>query len=111
MSEKSAFVSPASLPWSETAYAGVRWKALHHDPVSGRSTFLLHLEPGASYPMHRHPEWEDYLVVEGGVTDGGAVREAGAFAHHPGGTAHRLYSERGCLLFVSLAAPVEILKE
>lgn len=111
MSEQSLFVSPSSLPWSETAFNGVRWKALHHDPVSGRSAILLRLEPGASYPMHRHPEGEDYLVVEGSVQDGGSLREAGTYVHHPGGSAHRLVSARGCLLFVSLAAPVEILKE
>jgi len=111
MNEQSNFVAPASLPWTETAYPGVRWKALHHDPVSGRSTFLLRLEPGTSYPVHRHPEWEDYLVVEGSVQDGGAVREAGTFVHHPGGSAHRLVSAKGCVLFVSLAAPVEMLKE
>jgi anti-sigma factor ChrR (cupin superfamily) len=111
MNESSFFVEPASLAWTETASHGVRWKVLHHDPVSGRSVFLLHFEPGASYPLHRHPEWEDYLVVDGAVQDGGAVREAGTYAHHPGGTAHRLVSPKGCLLFVSLATPVEILKE
>ncbi|MBZ5638583.1 MAG: cupin domain-containing protein [Acidobacteriia bacterium] len=111
MSEPSVFVAPTSLPWSETAFAGVRWKALHYDPVSGRSAFLLHLEPGASYPMHRHTEWEDYLVVEGSVQDAGALREAGTYVHHPGGSAHRLETAGGCLLFVSLAAPIELLKE
>jgi anti-sigma factor ChrR (cupin superfamily) len=111
MSEQTAFVAPESLPWVETAYHGIRWKVLHHDPVSGRSVFLLRFEPGASYPLHRHPEWEDYLVVEGSVRDGGTDREAGTFAHHPGGTAHRLVSPGGCVLFVSLALPVEILKD
>ncbi len=111
MSESSAFVDPSSLPWSETAYDGIRWKVLHHDPVSGRSAFLLRFERGASYPMHRHPEWEDYLVVEGSVRDDGAERHTGTFVHHPGGTAHRLVSTGGCVLLVLLALPVEILKE
>ena len=63
MSEQTSIVDPGSLPWSETAYRGVGWKILHHDPVSGRSVFLLRFEPGASYPMHRHPEWLFYDAI------------------------------------------------
>jgi anti-sigma factor ChrR (cupin superfamily) len=111
MSEPSVFVEPQSVAWSETAFPGVLWKALHHDPVSGRSAYFLRLEAGASYPMHRHPEGEDYLVVEGSVQDGAALRQAGTYVHHPGGSAHRLASAGGSLLFVSLAAPIELLKE
>lgn len=110
MSESSVFVVPATVPWIDTSSPGVRFKVLHHDEVSDRSSMLLHFEPGAVYALHRHPEGEEYLVLEGSVTDGGAERAPGTFVRHPGSSAHRLTSKNGCLLFVSLPRPIEILK-
>ncbi len=110
MSESSVFVVPSSLAWTETVSWGVRYKVLHHDDVSDRSSLLLEFAPGAAYALHRHPEGEEYLVLEGSVEDGGEVRGKGTYVRHPGSSAHRLKSREGCLLFVSLPQPIEILK-
>ena len=49
----SVFLDPASMPWEESAFPGIRSKTLYSDP-SGMCTLLLKLEPGAEVPLHEH---------------------------------------------------------
>lgn len=98
-----------ALPWRETPFAGVRWKKLHFDPQTGRSAVLLSFAPGSSYGAHRHPGVEQYLVLEGTLEDGGASYGERTFVHHPAGSVHRPSSEEGCLLYVTLDRPIELL--
>ena len=110
MNDESRYLDHASLPWRETSYPGVRWKKLHFDPASGRSSVLLSFAPGASYGNHRHPAGEQYLVLEGTLEDGGLSWGPGTFVHHPPGSEHRPSSPDGCLLFVTLDQPVQELE-
>jgi anti-sigma factor ChrR (cupin superfamily) len=103
------YVSSDTLPWRKTPYAGVSWKKLEFDPDSGRSAVLLRFEPGARYGSHRHPEGEQYLVLEGSLEDGGRSWGVGSYVRHPPGSVHAPRSAEGCLLFVSVARPVEML--
>ncbi len=98
-------------PWRESPYPGVRWKKLHYDPETGRSAVLLRFEPGASYGAHRHPEGEEYYVLEGSLEDGGRSYGAGTYVRHPAGSAHRPSSREGCLLLITLPRPIEILED
>lgn len=107
MSPGSLFVDPSSLPWRDSPYPGVRWKKLHFDPEGGRSAVLLRFDPGASYGSHRHPEGEEYLVLEGSLEDGGRTYGAGTYVRHSAGSVHQPRSREGCLLFVSLPKPIE----
>jgi anti-sigma factor ChrR (cupin superfamily) len=103
----SVVLDTAELPWRDSPYAGVRWKKLRYDPQSGRSSVLLRFEPGAAYGRHRHPEGEEYLVLEGSLEDGGRSYGAGTWVHHPPDSVHRPSSRQGCLLFVVLPRPIE----
>jgi quercetin dioxygenase-like cupin family protein len=76
--------------------------------ASGASAVLLRFEPGASYGAHRHPEGEQYFVIEGEVTDGADTWGPGSYVWHPPGSVHAPRSKQGCLLFVSLLKPIEI---
>lgn len=96
-----------ALPWRDTPHAGVSWKKLFFDPVSGHSAVLLRFLPGASYGAHRHPAGEEYLVLEGSVEDGAALAAEGTWVRHPAGSMHRPRSSEGCLLYVRLFAPIE----
>jgi len=104
---ESLIVASASLPWRDTPHAGVQWKKLAYDAETGRSAVLLRFEPGASYATHRHPEGEEYLVLEGSLEDGGKSYGAGTYVRHAPGSVHRPSSREGCLLFVSLPKPIE----
>ena len=108
MSAQSQVLDTSALPWRETPCPGVQWKKLHHDPASGRSAVLLRFEPGAAYAAHRHPGVEQYLVLEGSLNDGGETYGAGTWVHHPPGSTHRPSSTEGCLLYVTLDRPIEL---
>ena len=109
MARDSLMVDSGSLPWRESPYAGVRWKKLAFDPETGRSAVLLQFEPGARYGAHRHPQGEQYFVLEGALEDGGQTWSQGSYVDHPPGSSPTPSSEKGCLLFVTLAAPIEML--
>ena len=104
-------VDSRSLPWRDSPHPGVRWKKLEFDPASGHSAVLLHFRPGAIYGAHRHPEGEQYLVLAGSIRDGDATWGPGSYVHHPPGSTHQPRSDEGCLLFVSLPAPIEPLPD
>ena len=106
----SVYLAVDELAWRESPHAGVRWKKLRFDEATGRSSVILRFEPGASYGAHRHPAGEEYLVLEGSLEDGGRSYGAGTWVLHPPGSVHRPSSREGCLLFVSLAAPIEELE-
>ena len=107
MSAAGAVVDSMALPWRESPYVGVRWKKLFFDADSGRSAVLLRFEPGAAYGAHRHPAGEEYLVLEGSLEDGGRSYGKGTYVRHAPGSVHRPTSSEGCLLFVTLAEPIE----
>ncbi len=109
MKQNSSFLDTDSLPWRDTPYRGVSWKKLHYGPDG--STVLLRFEAGASYGAHRHPEGEEYLVLEGTLRDGADIWGAGTFVRHPPGSVHKPSSPAGCLIFVRLGAPIEDLEQ
>lgn len=107
-----ALVVPgAELPWRDTPCAGVSWKKLHFDAERGDSAVLLRFDPGAEYQAHRHPRGEEYLVLEGELVDGEGCWGPGTWVRHPPGSAHRPRSPVGCVLYVRLAAPIEVIAD
>ena len=97
-----------SRPWRAFPDApGVHYKVLRHHAERRGITLLLQFDPGAVYPTHRHPEGEEYFVLEGSVQDGAHSYGAHTFVYHPPGSAHRPASANGCTLLVNLPAPIE----
>ena len=92
---KSEFLDTEDLDWRESPYPGVLWKKLHYDPESGHSTVLLQFSPGAHYGTHRHPQGEEYLVLEGTLQDQGKSYGPGTYVYHPPGSVHRPRSAQG----------------
>ena len=111
MSPDTVYVDSHSLPWRESPSRGVRWKKLAFDPATGSSAVLLRFEAGARYGSHRHPQGEQYYVLEGSLEDGGQTWGPGSYVNHKPGSAHTPSSEAGCLLFVTLPAPIEMIGE
>ena len=107
MGDPGHYVDGSALPWRPSPYAGVEWKKLRFDPASGESSVLLRFAPGSRYGRHRHPGGEQYLVLEGSLQDGGRTWGPLSFVRHAPGSVHEPRSEAGCLLFVTLPAPIE----
>jgi len=87
--------------WVHTGVPGVDLKTLFKDRKSGRTTFLMRMEPGASFPAHRHGDDEQCLVLDGDVRWGELVYEAGDFVVMASETTHpRIHSVHGNLLLL-----------
>ena len=109
MTTESVHAATDALPWRESPYDGVTWKKLYFDAETGESAVLLKFEPGASYGAHRHPEGEQYLVLEGTIEDAGRTYGKGTYVRHGPGSVHKPRTAEGCLLFVTLPRSIEIL--
>lgn len=107
----SKFVTTAALDWREFDEApGVSFKVLKtHRPGNG-ATLLLRFAPGSSYPLHRHPDGEEYWVLDGELTDAGHAYGAGTYVHHPPGSAHRPASTTGATVLVFVPGGIERLE-
>jgi anti-sigma factor ChrR (cupin superfamily) len=97
-----------AIPWRDFEDApGVRFKVLRHHADRRGITLLLQFDAGVHYPVHRHPEGEEYFVLEGTLEDGGHEYGPGTYVWQPPGSAHRPSSRTGCTLLVVLPAHIE----
>lgn len=88
---------------------GVSKKALRSDEQTGESTMLLRFEAGATYPLHNHPGEEEVFVLEGDVKIGGHELRVGDYLYTPPEGKHAVSSRNGCLVFLTLTKPIEII--
>ena len=81
-------VQAGDADWFETGLPGIRAKVLAIDKVRELATLLIHAEPGAVYPSHRHHAPEECYVLGGSVVIDGRVLHAGDFHHADADTDH-----------------------
>jgi quercetin dioxygenase-like cupin family protein len=95
----------ADNTWRPLA-AGVAIKLLSRDPVRGRMTAFIRMQPGAMFDAHDHPQAEECLVLEGEISIGTHRLEAGDLHVAAAGTRHaRTCSPQGALLLVHAVLP------
>ncbi len=105
---KPEILDTAALAWRDfEAAPGVRFKVLRQHAGRRGITLLLQFDAGAHYPAHRHPEGEEYYVLDGTLQDGGREYGAHTFVWHPPGSVHRPASRTGCTLLVTLPQHIE----
>lgn len=75
-------------------------------PESGRSTSIVRLFPGASFPEHPHPGGEEFTVLEGTLSDEHGDYGAGTYIRNPVGSPQAPFSRTGCRLFAKLGQVV-----
>jgi len=109
------------LEWRTTRHRGVAWLPLHlaaEGEASRDATVLIRMEPGSSYPTHRHRGIEEVLVLAGGYRDELGEHRVGDYVRYPAGSEHTPVAlgdpdrPRGpenpvCLLFASARDGVE----
>jgi quercetin dioxygenase-like cupin family protein len=90
---------------------GVSVKVLRRDEQTGALTVLVRLEPGGTFPAHRHPAGEEVFVVEGQVRIGKDRLSQGDYLYAEPQSVHALSSEPGGTILVMLPKPAEIIEK
>jgi anti-sigma factor ChrR (cupin superfamily) len=87
--------------WIPLGGAGVEIKRLFQEKATGRTTYLVRMEPGAKLAPHRHTDVEQCLVLKGDIRWGEVAYEEGDFVVMGKGTEHpELHSVNGNLLLL-----------
>jgi len=71
---------------------------------------VLRYAPGASVPLHMHPDVEMILVLEGGQSDETGCYLAGDIAINAPGSQHSVTSDTGCVVLLVWSKPVVFLE-
>ena len=101
------FVRSKGVAWQELA-PGLSMKVLFHDAAAARTTMLLKLAPGGTLIGHRHPQVEEFYVLEGSCVCAGEFLQAGDYHRAEAGTVHPVTSsEQGCLALVMTSSKNE----
>lgn len=96
--------------WRDTGVPGVALRSLFVDQANDRITMLVRMEPGASYPSHRHGGVEECYVLEGDLAGPGFEMRSGDYQRLDGGTVHGdQFTRGGCLLFIVSSLHDELL--
>lgn len=87
--------------WRASGIPGIDLKLLFKDQATGRTTTLVRMAPGASYPSHFHHDDEQCLVLKGDVRWADQVFHEGDFVVTRKDSTHpRLGSATGNLLLI-----------
>ncbi|MEK7727032.1 MAG: cupin domain-containing protein [candidate division KSB1 bacterium] len=96
--------------WEKTGVDGVEVKQLFVDDKRGYVTMLVRMQPGSSYPSHRHAGFEECLVLHGDLSVGETTLRAGDYQRAAGGSVHVIQSTKaGCSLFIVSSQHDELL--
>jgi anti-sigma factor ChrR (cupin superfamily) len=101
----SIYVKPQDMQWEATQFPGISIKVLYEDKHKGEMTCLLKWEPGATLPMHQHPEIEQSYVIEGSFSDHDGICRAGEFVWRRVGSFHQTHSAEGAVLLAVYRKP------
>jgi quercetin dioxygenase-like cupin family protein len=101
----STYVKPQDMAWEPTQFAGISIKVLYEDKAKGEMTCLLKWAPGATLPMHKHPEIEQSYVIEGSFSDHDGICRAGEFVWRRIGSFHETHSAEGAVILAIYRKP------
>lgn len=108
----SVLIRAGEGEWQDGIVAGMRSKRLFLDEVAGRLTSLARMNPGASYPAHRHAGTEELYLLDGTLMVDGQVLGVGDFCCAPAGSSHlQARSDRGCTFILTASTRDELIPE
>lgn len=76
------------IPWRATRHEGIFLHSLRRDEATGDATVLIRMQPGCSYPAHRHKGVEEVLILQGGYRDARGAHRAGDYVLNEAGSSH-----------------------
>lgn len=100
-----------SIDWAATRYKGIFVNILRRDEQTGDATVLIRMQPGCSYPAHRHVGLEEVFILQGGYRDGHGERRAGEYILNEAGSAHSPVALDGedCIMLAIAHGGIELL--
>lgn len=79
----------------------ISWLPISYDRKKAEGSYLMRLQPGARTIPHEHPGFEEFVILDGELTDSdGHVFRTGDFVSFQPGTRHNSWTEPGCLIAV-----------
>ena len=104
----------SAIPWRATRHRGVHLHFLRRDETTGDSTVLIRMEPGCSYPAHRHHGIEEVFILQGGYRDQAGEHRAGDYLINEPNSDHRPVAlevpAEDCIMLAVAHGGIEILK-
>ena len=81
---------------------GMSWhKITYSKECGGQGTYVLKMEPGAKSLPHEHIGYEEFLMLDGELTDpDGKIFKKGDFISFEPGSKHSSHTINGCLVLV-----------
>ena len=81
---------------------GMSWHKISYDKQNGGyGTYILKMEPHAKSLHHIHTGYEEFLMLEGELTDlDGKIFKKGDFVTFEPGSTHSSHTKEGCLILV-----------
>ena len=81
---------------------GMSWHKISYSKENnGQGTYVLKMEPGAKSLPHEHTGFEEFLMLDGELTDpDGKVFKKGDFISFEPGSRHSSHTINGCLVLV-----------
>jgi len=99
-------------PWESEENPGTDYLQLNDEKPPGTGFHIYRMAPGTRSDAHEHKGAEEFLVLEGELTDhDGTVYRTGDLVWLRDGTRHWSYTEKGCLLAVHIESPEETLPD
>jgi len=93
-----------------SANPAMDWIHLSGNADHGFETFMLKMKPGAQSTPHQHTRREEFLVLDGTITDcDGTTFSNGDYVKFKPGSTHYSHSEHGCTMLVILTGQNKII--
>ncbi len=102
--EHFLFVSSQWLDWQPGHAPGIEIKLLSFDQERGYYTTLVRMEPGATFPPHRHADVEESYITAGEIWVSDMLMRTGDYCRADAGSLHTgLTTTTGCT-FIAVAS-------
>lgn len=105
----SLIVRSRDVKWRPYSVPGISIGRLYMDKEKRQITCLMRLEPGVTFPLHRHADSEEVFVLEGDLIVEGEVCYQGDYIRSVPGSIHSPVTEGGCLLLIKSSINNEVL--
>ncbi|MCC3409625.1 MAG: cupin domain-containing protein [Microcoleus sp. PH2017_10_PVI_O_A] len=105
----SLIVRSRDVKWRPYSVPGISIGKLYIDKEKRQITCLMRLEPGVTFPLHRHADSEEVFVLEGDLIVEGEVCYQGDYIRSVPGSTHSPVTEGGCLLLIKSSTNNEML--